>query len=96
MPDNYDFALEDVAGQLNRIERRLDNMGQRIAFLEGSLGQRMAFLEGAVFGPERRADVPSRRPVSAEDYSRSTRRFIRICQIMIVIQVLFVILLQFL
>lgn len=62
MPHDYSLPPDEVIDRLERIERRLDNMGQRIAYLEGNLGQRVAFLEGAVLGPMRDASVPSKMP----------------------------------
>ncbi|GEM_PF-5318118 len=95
MPDDYNLPTDEVIDRLERIERRLDNMGQRIAYLEGSLGQRVAFLEGAVLRPRRDTSVPSKIPMSADAHSRFIKRFIWICRIMMVVQVLTVILLQF-
>lgn len=95
MPDDYDLPIDETAARLEHIERRLDLMGQRIAFLEGSLGQRLAFLEGAVFGTEKRAGASSTKWMSPDAYTRSTKRFIWICRVMMAVQVLTVILLQF-
>lgn len=69
MPDKYELTLEEIAARQERIERRLDNMGQRIAYLEGY-----------VMGVRKDTELP--RSLSSdsawEKSQRSHRRFMRI------------------
>ena len=83
MSDDYGPTFEDVSAQLDRIERRLDNMGQRIAYLEG-------YVMGV------RKDPELSRPLSSDSayqrHRRSMRIMFAICWSLIAFQVIFFVL----
>jgi hypothetical protein len=71
--DEYDLPTDETAARLERIERRLDLMGQKIAFLEG-------YVMGVRKDPElsRSLVLDSTWEKNQEKSWRRHRRFMRI------------------